>query len=96
MMLKEQDQGLEELGSAVDRVGRMADVMNQELNAQNRMLGELEVEVENTNEQMNFVMGKLSKLLKTKGACVRRCVWCVRACVCVVCMCVFCVCVLMR
>ena len=31
-----------------------------------RMLGELEVEVENTNEQMNFVMGKLSKLLKTK------------------------------
>jgi hypothetical protein len=30
------------------------------------MLGELEVEVENTNEQMNFVMGKLSKLLKTK------------------------------
>ncbi len=31
-----------------------------------RMLGELEVEVENTNEQMNFVMGRLSKLLKTK------------------------------
>lgn len=99
MMMKEQDQGLEELGSAVDRVGRMADAMNQELNLQNRcvawlalawpgfclcfcgwvagmshrpptrlhrMLGELEVEVENTNEQMNFVMGKLSKLLKTK------------------------------
>ena len=66
-MLREQDQGLEELGTAVDRVGRMADAMNQELNAQNRMLGDLEVEVENTNEQMNFVMGKLSKLLKTKG-----------------------------
>lgn len=31
------------------------------------MLGDLEVEVENTNEKMNFVMGKLSKLLKTKG-----------------------------
>lgn len=30
------------------------------------MLGELEVEVENTGEQMNFVMGRLSKLLKTK------------------------------
>jgi len=67
LMLREQDQGLEELGTAVDRVGRMADAMNQELNAQNRMLGDLEVEVENTNEQMNFVMGKLSKLLKTKG-----------------------------
>lgn len=66
-MLREQDQGLEELGTAVDRVGRMADAMNQELNAQNRMLGELEVDVENTSEQMNFVMGKLSKLLKTKG-----------------------------
>lgn len=35
-MMKEQDQGLEELGSAVDRVGRMADAMNQELNLQNR------------------------------------------------------------
>lgn len=67
LMLQEQDQGLEELGTAVDRVGRMADAMNQELNAQNRMLGDLEVEVENTNEQMNFVMGRLSKLLKTKG-----------------------------
>ncbi|GAB5029638.1 t-snare coiled-coil domain family [Nannochloropsis oceanica] len=66
LMLQEQDQGLEELGTAVDRVGRMADAMNQELNAQNRMLGDLEVEVENTNEQMNFVMGRLSKLLKTK------------------------------
>eukprot|EP00624_Nannochloropsis_granulata_P002160 evm.model.NODE_20763_length_15967_cov_31.706394.2 len=66
LMLQEQDQGLEELGTAVDRVGQMADAMNQELNAQNRMLGDLEVEVENTNEQMNFVMGKLSKLLKTK------------------------------
>jgi syntaxin 6 len=67
LMLCEQDEGLEELGTAVDRVGRMADAMNQELNAQNRMLGDLEVEVENTNEQMSFVMGKLSKLLKTKG-----------------------------
>ncbi|TFJ88196.1 hypothetical protein NSK_000548 [Nannochloropsis salina CCMP1776] len=66
LMLCEQDEGLEELGTAVDRVGRMADAMNQELNAQNRMLGDLEVEVENTNEQMSFVMGKLSKLLKTK------------------------------
>lgn len=36
MMMREQDQGLEELGTAVDRVGRMADAMNQELNLQNR------------------------------------------------------------
>lgn len=36
MMMKEQDQGLEELGTAVDRVGRLADAMNQELNAQNK------------------------------------------------------------
>ena len=35
-MMKEQDQGLEELGTAVDRVGRLADAMNQELNAQNK------------------------------------------------------------
>lgn len=35
-----------------------------------RMLGDLERDVDETNERMNFVMGKLSQLLKTKGRCL--------------------------
>jgi len=31
------------------------------------MLNDLERDVDETNERMNFVMGKLSQLLKTKG-----------------------------
>ena len=36
MLMKEQDEGLEELGKAVERVGVMAQDMNSELNLQNR------------------------------------------------------------
>jgi len=32
-----------------------------------RMLNDLERDVDDTTERMNFVMGKLSQLLKTKG-----------------------------
>lgn len=39
------------------------------LSEQNRLLDELDGDIDDAGEKMNFVMGKLSKLLKTKDGC---------------------------
>ena len=67
--LQEQDEGLEQLDGAVDRIHGMASEIHGELSSQSRMLDDMEGELDETTEKMNFVMGKLSKLLKTKDTC---------------------------
>ena len=67
--MQEQDENLEQLDGAVDRVHRMAEEIHGELSTQSRMINEMENELDETTEKMNFVMGKLSKLLKTKDTC---------------------------
>uniref|UniRef100_A0A7S2S2M2 t-SNARE coiled-coil homology domain-containing protein n=1 Tax=Rhizochromulina marina TaxID=1034831 RepID=A0A7S2S2M2_9STRA len=69
MIMEQQDEDLEELGYAVDRVNDMAVGINTELKTQNRMLKDLESDLDEATEKMNFVMGKLAKLLKTKDTC---------------------------
>lgn len=68
-ILQEQDDNLEQLDGAVDRVHRMASEIHGELKTQSRLIGDLEDEMDETAEKMNFVMGKLAKLLKTKDTC---------------------------
>jgi len=69
MIMNQQDEDLEELGFAVDRVQDMAVGINSELKTQNRMLNDLDQDLDEATEKMNFVMGKLAKLLKTKDTC---------------------------
>lgn len=69
MMLREQDDNLEELDGAVDRVHHMAVEIQGELKDQSKMLDDLETDLDATSERMQFVMGKLQKLLKTKDSC---------------------------
>lgn len=67
--MREQDENLEQLDGAVDRVHRMAEEIHGELSTQSRMIDEMEGELDETTDKMNFVMGKLAKLLKTKDTC---------------------------
>ena len=69
MMMRRQDETLEDLDSAVDRVGHLAGAINVELGQQNVMLEELETDLDEAELRMGLVMGKLSKLLKTKDGC---------------------------
>lgn len=68
-IMAEQDENLEQLDGAVDRVHRMAEEIHGELKSQSRLIGDLEQEMDETTDKMNFVMGKLAKLLKTKDTC---------------------------
>ena len=69
MIMQQQDEDLTELGQGVDRLNEMSMGINQELQTQNRMLNDLDRDIDEAAEKMNFVMGKLAKLLKTKDTC---------------------------
>mmetsp|Transcript_19996 Transcript_19996/g.28727 ORF Transcript_19996/g.28727 Transcript_19996/m.28727 type:complete len:269 (-) Transcript_19996:171-977(-) len=68
-MIGQQDVQLDSLGQAVDRLGGMGKTINTELKEQNKLLDELDRDLDDAGEKMNFVMAKLSKLLKTKDGC---------------------------
>lgn len=67
--IDQQDEALMGLGQAVDRLGDMGRTINDELKDQNRLLNDLDRDLDDAGEKMNFVMAKLSALLKTKDSC---------------------------
>lgn len=67
VMLKQQDETLDVLGEAVQRVGDIADNIHDELQVQNQMLSDFEEDLDDAEEKLGMVMGKLAKLLKTKN-----------------------------
>ena len=65
LMMEKQDETLDELDDAVVRVGHMAENIHEELGQQNKMLTDLEEDLDNAEEHLGLVMGKLAKLMKT-------------------------------
>uniref|UniRef100_K3X9Q8 t-SNARE coiled-coil homology domain-containing protein n=1 Tax=Globisporangium ultimum (strain ATCC 200006 / CBS 805.95 / DAOM BR144) TaxID=431595 RepID=K3X9Q8_GLOUD len=68
-LMKEQDQNLEALSQSVKVVGDVALEINHEIKTQNKMLDDLTEDVVEAQERMNFVMDRMSRLLKTKDKC---------------------------
>ena len=69
-IIEQQDEALTDLGAAVDRLGDMGRGIHQELREQNDMLDAMDDDLDEAGEKMNFVMAKLSQLLKTKDGCM--------------------------
>jgi hypothetical protein len=67
--IAQQDIQLEQLGHAVDRLEGVGRTINTELKEQNIMLQQLDDDLDDAGNKMNFVMSKLSKLLQTKDSC---------------------------
>ncbi|OQS00139.1 hypothetical protein THRCLA_06205 [Thraustotheca clavata] len=68
-IIKEQDTSLDQLHTSVTRIGHVAVAINTEIKSQNVMLKDVEADLDDTTERMNFVMARMSKLLKTKDTC---------------------------
>ncbi|EQC33814.1 hypothetical protein SDRG_08497 [Saprolegnia diclina VS20] len=68
-IIKEQDKDLDELHTSVNRLGQVAVTINSEIKSQNEMLKDVDADLDDTTERMNFVMAKMSRLLKTKDTC---------------------------
>lgn len=66
-LLKRQDNDLEELAESAQRLHHAAITINTELKDQQKLLDELEDEMENSNIKMNFVTKRISKYLKTNN-----------------------------
>jgi syntaxin 6 len=66
LLMKQQDETLDELGEVVIRVGEMAGNIHEEIGHQNKMLDELDQDMTNAEEELGLVMGKLAKFLHTK------------------------------
>ncbi|EEQ99809.1 Syntaxin-6, putative [Perkinsus marinus ATCC 50983] len=64
-IVEDQDEQLDDLARVTHRLGEAAQAINVELYDQQRMLSELDENIDRQQEQMNFVMGGLSRLLKT-------------------------------
>ncbi|GAX15688.1 syntaxin of plants SYP6 [Fistulifera solaris] len=67
LLMQHQDETLDELDAAVTRVGRMADGIHDEIGQQHKMLTEMESDLDEAEQQLGLVMGKLSKFLQTKN-----------------------------
>ncbi|TMW63717.1 hypothetical protein Poli38472_002658 [Pythium oligandrum] len=68
-IMRDQDKNIDTLHKTVGRLNDVAVTINDEVKTQNGMLKDLSDEVDTAQEQMNFVMDKMSKLLKTKDKC---------------------------
>ena len=66
LLMRHQDETLDELDVAVTRVSEMAENIGDEIGQQNKMLTEMEEDLSNVEEELGMAMGKLAKFLKTK------------------------------
>ncbi|OWZ17334.1 Syntaxin 6 [Phytophthora megakarya] len=68
-IMQEQDKSLAGLETDITRLHGVTVEISNEVKQQNKMLDDLNDDMEEAQERMNFVMGRLSKLLKTKDKC---------------------------
>lgn len=64
-MIAHQDEQLTELSKCAERLGNTATVINQELADHQRMLQELDEDIDKETEKLGFVMKRVGRLLKT-------------------------------
>lgn len=67
--ISQQDEQLNTLGLAVDKLGSLGRDINQEIKEQTVILTKLDTDLDDAGNKMNIVMFSLSKLLKTKNNC---------------------------
>lgn len=62
----QQEETLEELGSAVGRLKNLGNVMNEEIQSQNRMIVDLEAQVDNAAGAMSALKGRMREMAQSK------------------------------
>mmetsp|Transcript_24780 Transcript_24780/g.51529 ORF Transcript_24780/g.51529 Transcript_24780/m.51529 type:complete len:136 (+) Transcript_24780:110-517(+) len=67
MLMKQQDDGLEMLSQSADRLGQMSLQINEELGFQNKILNEMEDDLEEANEDLDLVTRKTQEFIEFTG-----------------------------
>jgi syntaxin 6 len=80
-IMRDQDQDLDELGNAVTRLSNVGNQINDELNTQNKMLEELDRDMDSTSARLKQNMRKAAKVLKDSKDKGKICVIVLLSCV---------------
>lgn len=65
--LKQQDEGLDMLSKSADRLGALSLGISEELGQQNKMLDEMETDLDKTTQRLYFVTQKTKEMIKRSG-----------------------------
>ena len=65
--LQRQDQGLENLSESASRLGQLSLNIHEELNHQNKMLDEMEYDLDKTSNDLNILSRKTKEFIKKSG-----------------------------
>uniref|UniRef100_A0A0D6R6D7 t-SNARE coiled-coil homology domain-containing protein n=1 Tax=Araucaria cunninghamii TaxID=56994 RepID=A0A0D6R6D7_ARACU len=68
LLMKEQDQELDELSASVERLGGVGLTIHEELMGQERILNELDQDMDKTSNRLEFVQKKVALVMKKAGA----------------------------
>jgi hypothetical protein len=66
---REQDQQLDKMGNALDRLNEMAVTIDTELREQDKILEDIDTEIDVAQGKMDQAIKQVEKLLKTKDKC---------------------------
>ena len=65
--MQQQDQGLEMLSQSAERLGQMSMNIHDELNQQNRMLDDMDRDLEEAGENLDMITRKTKELIEKSG-----------------------------
>ncbi|KAK9287900.1 hypothetical protein L1049_016344 [Liquidambar formosana] len=68
LLIKQQDEELDELSASVERIGGVGLTIHEELLAQDKIIDELGMEMESTSNRLDFVQKKVAMVMKKAGA----------------------------
>lgn len=66
-LFKEQDLGLEMLGQSAERLGQMSMAIHDELHLQNQILDDMDNDLDEANENLDFVTRKTKEFVEKAG-----------------------------
>jgi t-SNARE complex subunit (syntaxin) len=66
-LLQQQDQGLEMLGQSADRLGQMSLQISEELGFQNKILNEIDDDLDEAYENLDIVTRKTQEFIQASG-----------------------------
>ncbi|KAL2470129.1 Syntaxin [Abeliophyllum distichum] len=68
LLVRQQDEELDELSASVQRIGGVGLTIHEELSAQEKIIGELGTEMDSTSTRLDFVQKKVAMVMKKAGA----------------------------
>ncbi|KAL5705085.1 Syntaxin-61 [Ranunculus cassubicifolius] len=68
LLIKQQDDELDVLSASVTRIGDVGLTIHEELSSQEKIISELELDMESTSNRLDFVQKKVAVVMKKAGA----------------------------